>query len=452
VSVSRIAGAFFLALAAVAVFAAPLSADLEKEFRAAKGPILQLMRSKQVDNRIKGLEQLGEFPLVDAAKVLVQVGFKSQPPEVRRAAYETLLKWSDDEDIAAFLNGIVRRDVHRKMISDDSVPIVAALLASKSPDVDQDSLELVDKSITWNRPRALPLLNTLADEFGERGEDSDLRALAKLSKAKSFSAEFGFRRAVVQGVIRIHTPESIELLIGLLADVKGEIRADIVDCLQKASGQAIEADHEKWAAWWQANKATFAYPAVAVSVTAAAPRSLSMATSASYYGMPIYAQRLVFILDTSGSMHGARLMAAKRELMYAINALDNTAAFNIIIFNTGVSVWRKQMSPADQATKRAAGSFVESQVAHGQTASFDALEAGFNFDAESLYFLTDGEPFGGKIQKPADIVTVITKANHPRRLSIYTLGIGVGSAGGPSDDFLQTLAEKNFGSYRRIDQ
>jgi len=441
-----------LALAAVAVSAAPLTAELDKEFRAAKGPILQLMRSRQVDNRVKGLEQLREYPLVDAAKVLVQVGFKSQPAEVRRAAYQTLLKWSDDADIVEFLNGIVRRDIHRKLISDDSVPIVAALLSSKSPDVDQDSLELVDKSLAWNKPRAWPLLTTLADEFGERGEDSDLRALDKLSKTKSFSAEFGFRRAVVQGIIHIHTPESIELLIGLLTDVKGEIRADIVDCLQKASGQAIEADHEKWAAWWQANKARFEYPAVPVNVVVAAPRSLSMATSASYYGMPIYAQRLIFILDTSGSMRGARLAAAKRELMYAINALDKTAAFNIIIFNTGVSPWRKQMSEADAATKRAAGSFVESQVAHGQTASFDALEAGFNFDAESLYFLTDGEPFGGKIQNPADIVSVITKANHPRRLSIYTLGIGVGSSGGPSDEFLQNLAERNFGSYRRIDQ
>src|SRR6185295_16622405 len=190
------------ALGAVAVFAAPLNADLEKDFRSAKGPILQLLRSKQLDNRVKGIEQLKDFPLVEAAKILVQTGFKAQPPEVRRAAYATLLQWGDNDEIVEYLNGIVRRDVARKTLSEESIPVVAALLAYRAPGVDKDSLELIDKSLSANKQRTLPVLVTLADELGSRGNDADLRALEKLSNTKSFSDEFGFRRAVTQAIIR----------------------------------------------------------------------------------------------------------------------------------------------------------------------------------------------------------------------------------------------------------
>ena len=96
--------------------------------------------------------------------------------------------------------------------------------------------------------------------------------------------------------------------------------------------------------------------------------------------------------------------------------------------------------------------FVESQVAQGFTASYDALEAAFGYKAEAIYFLTDGAPHGGKISVPQDIVAAITKGNQVRRESIYTIGIAPGPVGSLFDEFLKALADQNQGVYRRVEQ
>ena len=61
-------------------------------------------------------------------------------------------------------------------------------------------------------------------------------------------------------------------------------------------------------------------------------------------------------------------------------------------------------------------------------------------------------PVGGKIANPPDIVRAITRINHLRRLTINSLGIGVGQAGNSFETFLSTLAQQNYGEYQRVDQ
>ena len=85
------------------------------------------------------------------------------------------------------------------------------------------------------------------------------------------------------------------------------------------------------------------------------------------------------------------------------------------------------------------------------TASYDALEAAFAYDTEAIYFLSDGAPTSGKILAPLDIIAAITTANKVRRITIYTIGVAPGFPGSPTDAFLKTLAEENFGQYRRVD-
>jgi len=173
---------------------------------------------------------------------------------------------------------------------------------------------------------------------------------------------------------------------------------------------------------------------------------------ATYYGLPLYAFRLVFVLDTSGSMAGPRLDAAKRELNAAIEALPDYAEFGVVAFNSRVDLWQSKLVPATLAAKKAATRFVSAQKADATTASYDALEAAFRFDAEAVYFLSDGAPKGGKIAQPDAIVNAISALNRTRRISIYTIGIGPGEPGGPLDAFLDVLAKENLGSYRRVDE
>ncbi len=103
---------------------------------------------------------------------------------------------------------------------------------------------------------------------------------------------------------------------------------------------------------------------------------------------------------------------------------------------------------------QARGDRVRQRAGRGSnTASYDALDAAFSFDAEAIYFLSDGAPQGGSTtNNPEEIVQLISQMNRTRRESIYSLGIAVGIPDSPFDLFLKALAEENFGSYRRVDQ
>jgi Mg-chelatase subunit ChlD len=171
-----------------------------------------------------------------------------------------------------------------------------------------------------------------------------------------------------------------------------------------------------------------------------------------YYGMPIQARRMIFIIDTSGSMNGPRLQAAKRELSQAIYDLPNNASFNIITFNDKAAAWRPAMTPTTSDAKQAAGKFIYNLYAGGHTAAYDALDMSFRFDAEAVYFLSDGAPNAGKIPAPKAIIDTVTQTNRSRRITINTIGISPGPPDGPLDAFVKTLAEQNFGVYRRVEE
>jgi len=114
--------------------------------------------------------------------------------------------------------------------------------------------------------------------------------------------------------------------------------------------------------------------------------------------------------------------------------------------------WQPTLVAASPPAKTAACQFVARQQASGATASFDALELAFSFDAEAIYFLTDGAPSAGKISQPDRIVEAVTQQNRLRRITINAIGIGVGPEGGSFGVFLRTLAEQNFGRFRRVDE
>ncbi len=89
--------------------------------------------------------------------------------------------------------------------------------------------------------------------------------------------------------------------------------------------------------------------------------------------------------------------AAKRELLQAVDGLTEDTQFSIVAFNSMVHPWQRQLVPANASMKQAAARWINMLEANSMTASYDALEAGLRFDAEALYFLTDGEPHGGKV-------------------------------------------------------
>jgi hypothetical protein len=75
----------------------------KEEFRAARREIQARLRKKQPFERIAALRDLHTYPTVDAAKLLVTVGLRDDTAEVRSAAFDTLLDFKDNSEIARYL-------------------------------------------------------------------------------------------------------------------------------------------------------------------------------------------------------------------------------------------------------------------------------------------------------------------------------------------------------------
>lgn len=421
------------------------AADRLEEFNKARRSIAQQLHNKEPGIRIEALARLEKFPLADSVK-LVCNSLADADAGVQEAALTSLLNMNGSQEVCDTLLQMAKKSLGRKGEGAGAAPLLAVLLSSNQTSVEREVNEFFEKMTDSKNGVELAIM--LADELGKHRKPLDVPPLSRLTKTKIFANHFGFRRAVVQALTQIPSREAVGALIEIMPRVEGEAQADAVEHLAQVTGQIFGMETGAWQRWWVDTMNTYEYPTHA----GRAPyRSVAINGAGQYYGLPLFAERLVFVLDTSGSMAGPRIVAAKRELVRAIGSLPDHAHFSVVVFNGVVDVWQKRLVPATSQWKNSAIHYVNAQGTQLNTFSYDALETAFTFDTEAIYFLSDGAPHGGKITAPVDIVAAITAANRTRRISLYTIGIGAGFPGGPLDTFLKTLAEQNLGLYRRID-
>jgi hypothetical protein len=420
--------------------------NLAREFRAAKAGIMQQLRDRQTEVRVAAIRKLADYPMLDAAKLLMLQGLTSEHEDVRHAAFQTLVTFRGEEEVCTYLRTEVTRALKQRQPEFKTAAALGVLLASEIPAIQTSAEQLLDRvSQAAGGPA---LLVALVDELALLGDESSLKLLVKIDKLPTYPSQFGPRRALVQALIRIRRHDAVTALIQKLPGVQGEVRADILKHLTHLRGDRLEGD-EAWREWWEGARETFQFPAADQQPAAAPVVANKVAT---YYGIPLYGARIVFVLDTSSSMKGTRIVAAQRELAKAIGELPESAQFNILVFNTVVVPWQGQLVPSSKENKQRATQFVLGQLLGSKTASYDALEAALSFDTESIYFVTDGAPTAGKLTRPDEIVVAAKRLNHLRRITINSIGVGVGAEGNPFDRFLKKLAQDHFGTYRRVEE
>ncbi len=440
-----------LIVAAVSVLsvARVLPADVADEFRAARRTLTRQVQSREEGECLLALEELRNYPLAEAARLATMAIERHKSEAVHEAAEETLCVLAEHDEPAEYLHRALIRELRGRKPSKALLSILVALGAANQ----QAAAKLHEALAEAYRPATPAAARVLAliDALGERGGPRAVRVMATAADSAQFEQDFAFRRAVVQALMRVRLAEAIATLIGLLPRLDGEVRAEAVEHLARMTGEPVSHTDAEWQAWWQANQSQFTFPA-AGALAAEPAAAEKRGANSYYYNLPIYARRVVFVIDTSSSMRGERLLAAQRELISALEGLTENVSFSIVAFDTRARAWQPALVQATPQAKASACEFVARQQASGTTASFDALELAFSFDAEAIYFLTDGAPSGGKIPQPARIVEVVTEQNRVRRITINTIGIGVGLEGGPFEVFLRTLAEQNFGRFRRVDE
>ena len=423
--------------------------DTAKPERPQSMAVQRHLHSRSTLDRVDAVRQLANFSPLEGAKLAVKVGLADREADVRRAAYETLLGWKDNAQVGDLLLKNLDRDATPGKNSHlGAAPVLAVLLASDLPETQQRLRKFLETWLPKSKEGGL-VLAAIADELGLRADAQSLATLKKLAEQNCFADFFACRRAVVQAMIRFRTVESVEALLALMPKVDGEVRGDIVRYLEEITHEHFDCDAKAWQAWWGKNSEGFKFPE---NTMLNSRERRHCPWWRSYYGLPVYARRVVFVIDVSGSMAGSRLAMAQRELTSVVSGLPEDASLGLVAFSTQVLPWRRELAVATRANKHDAYRFINRLLAIGSTATYDALETCFRYDAEAIYLLSDGDPNSGKIVAPAGIITAITAANQGRRISIYTIGIAPGAAEGANELFMKTIAYQNFGLYKRVDQ
>jgi Ca-activated chloride channel family protein len=155
-------------------------------------------------------------------------------------------------------------------------------------------------------------------------------------------------------------------------------------------------------------------------------------------------REMVFVVDTSGSMHGQSMEQAKKALFYALSLLDSDDSFNIIGFDNIVTPMSDKPLIASDFNLRRAERFIYSLEADGGTEIQGALNAvldGSEFDGfvRQVVFLTDGSVSN----EDALFKNIQSKLGDSR---LFTVGIGSAS----NSFFMRRAADVGRGSFTFI--
>ena len=152
----------------------------------------------------------------------------------------------------------------------------------------------------------------------------------------------------------------------------------------------------------------------------------------------------IFIIDTSGSMHGVSIQQAKRAVQLALRGLNPADRFNIIEFNSVTNALYSDSRPVTNQSISEASEFVQALEANGGTEMRPALAlalGGAPSDAHlrQVVFITDGS-----VGYEDELFSMIEDRLGAARL--FTVGIG----SAPNSWFMRKAAEAGRGSYTFI--
>ena len=136
---------------------------------------------------------------------------------------------------------------------------------------------------------------------------------------------------------------------------------------------------------------------------------------------------LCFILDTSGSMAGAKMEQAKKALTFCLNNLEETDRFEIIRFSTECEPLFGELKDASKQNVDKALAFVKGMKAIGATDIQDALHQALAMKHDQarpyqVIFLTDGEPTIGETNE--DVLVAQATKESGGNTRIFCFGIG----------------------------
>lgn len=165
-------------------------------------------------------------------------------------------------------------------------------------------------------------------------------------------------------------------------------------------------------------------------------------TGTEFMGVRTAANRVVYVIDQSGSMAGLRFAHTTLELRRSIERLPTEGAFLVVFFNTSaIPMPPGRLVPATQRNKSDGVDWIRQQTVGGGTDPTQALEVALREPRpDAIFLMTDGE------FSPGPVFAVINQLNADRKVSINTIGFHSRAA----EAVLKQIAAENRGDYTYI--
>jgi len=156
------------------------------------------------------------------------------------------------------------------------------------------------------------------------------------------------------------------------------------------------------------------------------------------------AKTVVFVVDRSGSMSGAKIEQAKNAAKFVLNNLREGDLFNIVAYDSEIATFRPELEKFNDETRAAAVGFVDSLYAGGSTDIDGALKRALGMLQDSkrpsyMLFLTDGLPTSGETSEAA--IVKHSENGNEARARVFAFGVGYDV----NSRLLDKLARANFG-------
>lgn len=383
------------------------------------------------------------------ANIAIERRLSDEDERVKLRAIELLGRTRDEETLRKL------RSVAQEGSSDFVIAAMLALAEQHEGDP-----AWISELYAFTQSQEVSVRCGAAEALGRLPTQESLTLLHRLMKDREIEVQLTALK-----VIGEHRQlQSVPKLIAALGDPQALVTHEIARTLRLLTGQDHGVSRKRWESWFEAEGSALQMPTLAEVLELERQRQARKSgdgdrRTASFYGLEIRANKVCFVVDTSGSMaEGAggrgtvstsrsstRLGVAKQEIKNSLNHLLNGVRFNIVTFETRTQAYQKSLIELNGKSRAKALKRVDQWHANGGTAIYDALMVALRDpDVEAIYLLTDGEPTEGKVTDIDQIIDRVEDRIRFRDIKIHGVAIGQRSR------LLRELARRSEGQYVEI--
>lgn len=397
-------------------------------------------------------------------------------------------KWMASEVLAVQSVPIERRRAVARLFRDRPAPVAKLALALSARDADAELAVLSLAALAgWNddlvhatfleQLEALPLdaavtndrlvrLTQVERHFQAVRLTTGSRAaarLAALARGHLLAADWRNASRAIAWSHALDDKDSIPFLLAALdawteRGARGlqalRVRHELTRALEARSGQDLGLEPAQWKAWWQAVS----------DGLRPAPTQRPEGTRAAFFGVKPDSDRIVFVLDRSGSMgaqfapgSARRWDEATKQLYAFLAASPEALRYNVVVFHDFAESFREHtagLATNNHKSLEELKLWLSIHSPGGATLLRSGIEKGLGFELSSprtqpaakiecdtLILLCDGETSEGAAWVPRFLATDAAEL----RLAIHGVQVG-----GLSDGVLEELAKGTRGGFVKV--